>query len=372
MRAGFGAATISPSVHPVWLAGFGARTEPASSVRDDLEARAIVIDDVCLVVCDLLGMTNAFSGPIRAAVAAQLGIDAERVLTACTHTHHGPSAMTGTEALGWHIPIGYGEELQAGCVAAARHARESAVDAELRYGRAPLPSDVSYNRRGLAYDAPDFAVLDVVRHDGHRIGVLANLAVHPVALGPDNLAISTDWVGPFRTELERLAGGFAIELSGALGDINPLPPHGRPDDDYEPWSTPDETDQIGRTIADAVAEALDDCAPIGDDAHVVRAETREIALGSTGLASRAQRASTPVDFVEWAIGDVRLVSIPGEAFFALGREIEDTRNRRTLLAGISPSWHGYLPVPWGDGYEEGVSFGPEFVDEVRRTLRSVP
>jgi hypothetical protein len=80
----------------------------------------------------------------------------------------------------------------------------------------------------------------------------------------------------------------------------------------------------------------------------------------------------PVDFLEWSIGDVRLVSMPGEAFFALGREIEDARNRRTILAGIAPSWHGYLPVPWGDGYEEGVSFGKEFVETVRRVLRSVP
>ena len=377
MKAGFGAATITPDL-PVYMAGFGARGKPADAIRDDLEARAIVLsqgagDDFCLVVCDLLGMTPGFSTPIREAIAAELRTTTDRVLVACTHTHHGPSVMAGTDALGWPIPDGYADLLLAGCVAAAKHARDAATDAELRYGRFPLPDGVSFNRRGLPYDDPEFTVLDVTRPDGHRIGVLANVAVHPVALGPHNYAISTDWVGPFRLELERLAGGLAIELTGALGDINPLPrPGAKPVSAYDPWATAEETEQIGRAIAEAVAESLDDCAPLASGLDVLRAETRDIPLGESGLAALAQTDSMPVDFVEWRLGDVRLVSMPGEAFFALGREIEDARNKRTILAGICPSWHGYLPVPWGDGYEEGVSFGKEFVETVRGVLRSVP
>ena len=377
MKAGFGVATITPAL-PVYMAGFGARDKPADSIRDDLEARAVVLsqgpgDDFCLVVCDLLGMTPGFSGPIRAAIAEKLGTSTDHVLVACTHTHHGPSVMAGTDALGWPIPEGYHDVLQAGCVAAAEHARDAATDAQLRYGRFALPAGVSFNRRGYPYDDPEFTVLDVVRPDGHRIGVLANIAVHPVALGPHNYAISTDWVGPFRLELERLAGGLAIELTGALGDINPVPrPGDKPVNTYEPWATDAETDQIGHAIAAAVAEALDDCTPLATDMHVMRAETHDIPLGESGLAALAQTDSMPVDFVEWRVGDVRVVSMPGEAFFALGREIEDARNKRTILAGICPSWHGYLPVPWGDGYEEGVSFGKEFVDTVRDVLRAVP
>jgi hypothetical protein len=72
------------------------------------------------------------------------------------------------------------------------------------------------------------------------------------------------------------------------------------------------------------------------------------------------------------IGDVHVVSMPGEAFFALGREIEEARGNRTILAGISPSWHGYLPHPWGEGYEEGVSFGRAFVETVRDVLVAAP
>ena len=74
-----------------------------------------------------------------------------------------------------------------------------------------------------------------------------------------------------------------------------------------------------------------------------------------------------VELVEWSIGDVRLVSIPGEAFHALGREIAKVRDDRVLLAGLSP-WQGYLPHPYGDGYEEGVSYGPQAVAAIREAL----
>lgn len=374
MRAGFGAATITPEL-PVFMAGFGARSEPAAAIRDSLEARALVLEDrgtaLCLVVCDLLGMTPDFSTPIRRRIAGELGTDVGCVLVSCTHTHHGPSCLTGSEALGWPVPDGYRDLLESGCVAAALHAKERSEGAELRYARAPLPA-VSFNRRGHPYASPELAVLDVVRRDGHRLGVVCNAGVHPVALGPRNLEISTDWVGPMRAELEALAGGLAVGLSGAFGDVNPLPPQGVPENTYEPWATAEATEGIGRDIARAGAEALDDASGVPDGLRVVRDEAVDVRLGDTGLARLAGDASQSVEFVEWSVGDVRVVSLPGEAFFALGREVEDARGRRTLLAGLAPAWHGYLPHPFTEGYEEGLSYGDEAVAAIRRKLLDVP
>ena len=79
-----------------------------------------------------------------------------------------------------------------------------------------------------------------------------------------------------------------------------------------------------------------------------------------------------VELIEWQFGDVRLVSIPGEAFHLLGREIAASRGGRVLLAGIAPSWNGYLPHPWGEGYEEGVSFGEDAVRTMREALTKAP
>jgi hypothetical protein len=39
-----------------------------------------------------------------------------------------------------------------------------------------------------------------------------------------------------------------------------------------------------------------------------------------------------------------------------------------LIASLAPVWQGYFPVPFGDGYEESVSYGREAVDAVARAL----
>jgi hypothetical protein len=80
-----------------------------------------------------------------------------------------------------------------------------------------------------------------------------------------------------------------------------------------------------------------------------------------------------VELVEWAIGPVRLVSIPGEAFQAFGRQVVGARAGKVLLAGLSPLWQGYLPVPFvADGYEERTSYGPNAVQAVLDALLDVP
>jgi hypothetical protein len=374
LDAGFGTAVINPPT-PVRLAGF-AEVQDATEIHDDLTARALYlrsdVGTVCLVVCDLMGMSPEFANPARAAVAAALGLDPSAVLLASTHTHAAPSTMAGTERLGWITPEGYGDTVTGGCVDAAVAARDGARAAALRHGRWSLPGGLSINRRGYPYD-PWFAVLDV--HEagagGGRIGTLANLAIHPVALGPECLAVSADWVHPFREALTARTGGASMLLSGALGDVNPRHVHRQHNDCARDGFA--EAAELGHEIAEAVDAVLGTAGALPDaGVQVIADRNVEVPIGGTDLA-RARRAETMrVELVEWGIGPVRLVSIPGEAFQAFGREVEEARGTKVLLAGLAPLWQGYFPVPFADGYEEGVSYGPAAVDAVLAALRNVP
>lgn len=371
-RAGFGAGVITPPV-PCQLAGFGDRHEPATTVHDDLEARAFYLADgapgsgaaLCLVVCDLLGMTAEFADPVRSAVGEALGLPREAVLTACVHTHAGPNAMAGGERLGWTTPDGYLDVLVSGCVQAAQEAAERAEPADLRFARAPLPGDLSVNRRGLPYD-PTFCVIDVHRPGGGgRIGLLANVAIHPVALGPECLAVSSDWVGTFRAEMEQRAGGRCVLLSGPLGDVNPRAPHSHPTE----GGNFAEADALGRDVATAVVAVLDRTVPAGDGVAVRSTRTIEVPVSSTPLALLTGiTASMTVELVEWLLGSVLLLSIPGEAFSAFGAAVTAARGDEVVLAGLCPVWQGYLPVPFGEGYEETVSFGAPAVQAILAAL----
>jgi neutral ceramidase len=371
LEAGFGTAMITPPT-PVQLAGF-IEDQPATEVHDDLEVRALFLrgeaGSVCLLVCDLLGMSAGFSRPIRDGVATELGLDRAEVLTSCVHTHAGPSTIEGSDQLGWVTPDGYRELLVERGVAAARAAAVSPAPAVLRAGRWPLPEGLSVNRRGLPYE-PSFAVLDVVDRGGARLGTLANVAIHPVALGPECLAVSSDWVGPFRRELERRTGGTAMLLSGALGDVNPHHVH-RQDNDcgHDGFA---EAEALGQHVAEGVEAVLAEAEPVeASGPAVVRHRTVDVTLGSTLLTGGRTGRHVQLELLEWSVGPVRLVSVPGEAFHALGRAVEDRVGHEgglVLLAGLAPEWHGYLPAPFTDGYEESMSYGREAVAAIAHAL----
>jgi hypothetical protein len=201
---------------------------------------------------------------------------------------------------------------------------------------------------------------------------LANLAIHPVALGPECLAVSADWVHPFREALQRRAGGSVVELSGALGDVNPRHVHRQgnacTNDGFA------EADELGREVAEAVDAVLSQSDWIDDaDVRVIADRNIEVPIGGTSLAEGRRGDTMRVELVEWAIGPVRLVSIPGEAFQAFGRQVSEVRKDKVLLAGLSPLWQGYLPVPFvADGYEERTSYGPNAVQAVLDALLDVP
>jgi hypothetical protein len=375
LTAGFGSAIITPPT-PVQLAGF-AEDQLATEVHDDLEVRALLLSGplgtVCLLVCDLLAMSAEFADPVRNAVAAALGLDRAAVLTACVHTHAGPSTMGFSKRIGWRTPDGYRETLVERCVDAAGEAAAAAVPATLRAGRWPLPEGLSINRRGLPY-APTFAVLDVLDTAGARLGTLANVAVHPVALGPECLAVSSDWVGAFRGALERRAGGTAVLLSGPLGDVNPHHVHRQGNDCRHDGFA--EAEQLGAGIAESVEAVLADATEIETSGPAVtRHRTLEVALGDTQLTALRRERHATIELVEWSIGPVRLVSVPGEAFQELGRAVEARVEREgglVLLAGLAPEWHGYLPSPFTDGYEESMSYGREAVQAIAAALSDDP
>ncbi len=375
VEIGFGRHVITPSSRhwPIWLSGYGDRSEPATGVHDDLDVRVLVAREgattLALVALDLMAMSRDWADSVRAGVAAELGIAIDSVLTHTVHTHAAPSTITGTDALGWPVPHGWRDELVAACRSAASGARASACPARLRFARLGLPAALSFNRRSHPY-LPTYAVLDVLEADADvRVGTIANIGVHPVVLGPQNRRVSADWVGPCRSEIERRLGGTALFLQGCQGDVDP---HGMA------WTEDSEAafaavQRVGEDLALAVVAAT----AIATDAGGlgVRAQRRVLALDVSGspMAAITRRDTLDVELHEWSLDGVRIVTVPGEGFAGLGARIVASRQGEpTLLCGFAPHWLGYLPVPFTDGYEEGLSYGEAAVDAIVRALETVP
>ena len=375
MKVGFGSARITPSL-PLTLAGFGARKGLVHEVHDNLEALATVFQDgekrLCLLVLDLLMMGSRFADTVRIAVAQALSIPFESVMTSCTHTHSGPSGERSSRVIGWPVPEEYLDILVEGAVNAARAAVAMLEPARLTYAEGPLPDGLSINRRGHEY-APRFSVLDILRPDGDRVVTIANVAIHPVAAGITARAVSRDWPGAFRDALSAATGAPCVLLSGAIGDVNPArDPHDEPNAAGN-W---DSMTQLGQDVATAVLDLLPETREMGDrltSAH--RVERIRAGVTIPALLSRTPLRRATVEFMEWSLGGVLLISLPGEAFHQLGVEVIAARGGQgtpVLLAAIAPQWWGYLPCPWTQGYEEKMSYGRHFVDRVRAALVAAP
>lgn len=373
VQVGFGSGIITPDL-PVVLAGFGTRHGPATEVRHDLTAQAVVVrsgqDTMCLLVLDLLMLGADLAKPLRKAVGAALGTGPENVMTSCTHTHSGPAATSSVRRLGWPMPPDYLNRLVDGCLTAVRRALAACEPAQLSYARAALPAELSVNRRGLPYD-PKYAVLDVRRPDGSRLGSIAAVGIHPVALGVTCREVSGDWVTSYREQASRDTGAPAVLLQGALGDVNPTRD---PNTDPDPGGNWETARVLGTEVADCVGSLLRDCETLPDTAQLLPHRTVPLRAGLTvpALLNRVALRTVDVELQEWSLGGVRLVSVPGEAFHELGAQIERARGDKALIAGLAPEYHGYLPMPFRKGYEEKLSYGSRFVARLGAALLDVP
>jgi len=369
MEAGFGTAVVTPPL-PVVLAGFGGKKQPVTEVHDDLEVNAVVLrhagTTVCLLVLDLLMLGPDFAVPVRSAVAGALALPVNHVLTSCVHTHSGPAASATLRRVGWPVPDGFLEVVVRGCVQAATRASEALTPASLGYAREQLPQGLGRNRRDLPYD-PSYAVLSLRASDGTLLGTIGNVGIHPVALGPTCRAVSSDWVGSYRAQLREATGAPAVLLMGAMGDVDP---HGFSHDSLTEGGGWDLAEQVGIDVAQAVGDLLTRASNLPDQLAVLpRRDLRPRAgLSLMTLLGRQIGRRVDVELHEWSLGGIRLVSVPGEPFEALGRGILASREERALLAAISPVWQGYLPVPFRSGYEEKMSGGRRFVAAVADAL----
>jgi hypothetical protein len=354
LRAGVAVGDITPT-EAVRLAGFLAR-EPAVPplvVADPLQVRVLALQDgdvtALLVVCDLVGMSPAFAGPVRLAISTATGVPVERVLTSCTHTHSGPDTL-----LGMDLYAGYVELLALRASEAATKALAGLRPVSIGAADVPVPAELAVNRRGFAH-APRLQLVDVL--DGSdRIATVVGVGIHPVTHGPDVHVVTTDWVGHCRTVVEEALGGTTLVVAGALGDVNP--PGG---DGYDRAGGGVELARsVGTAVADVAVTAAKAADDIGSGMQLVH-ETVELPVAEADLSRLVSGGEAVVmtELFTWSVGDLALRSLPGEALSGFASGLP--RRGVTVDVGLAPVWQGYLPHPdlMGGGYEDELGLGAE-------------
>lgn len=405
----------------VYLGGFGLGPQPsrrATGNHDGVSARALAAsvggEAFALAVLDVTGLGNVQQRAIRERVEERTGLDPENVLLHASHTHAGPDF----QGLWGGVPESYRTfvvERTAEAIVEALASREPArafagsVDAQELAGNRRYDDD-----RGTVSSLT--AVQFRASGGGGTVGTLVNFGAHPTIVGSGNSLVATDYVGPVERAVEAAHGGVALYVQSAIGDASARGVGG--EDDY------DRAGRYGRAVAaradDALADAgrvharlaarstsvrlpIDNCVfkagfesglfqpyydgesvtgtvldPAGEAAGEVSPELGTAVHGTPENGALA--IHSPVARV--ALGgdrgrSVELLTVPGEAVTALGRDLvgvmADAGADESVLAGLTQNSLGYL-VPkdrYEDGYEETVSLGPDTAPLYRNAVTAL-
>lgn len=214
IRAGAASVNITPQAG-LQLAGFAARTLPATGMHDPLTARAIVVEDTAVVALDVIGLHEDMAARIR----RRSPLPDDSIIVAATHTHGAPISMIGR--LGQAADPEFLRRIEDGAVAAVQLACENRRPATIAAGLGGDPG-VAWNRRHadgpLDRAVPMIRIRDV---EGRYIAVMTSYACHPVVLAADNLLMTADYPHFVRQTLEAVhPGAVSLFVTGCAGDAN--------------------------------------------------------------------------------------------------------------------------------------------------------
>jgi neutral ceramidase len=246
-QAGAAKHKITPT-EPMWMAGYGSRTHPATGFLNDLWAKALVLEDeqgtrVAIVTLDLVGVGHDLVDPIAAELQSKYRLPRSHVAFSCSHTHSGPVVGRNLRTLHYdqiddaqkRLVDRYAAQLKPAIVDLVGRAIDSLAPCQISWGHGRATFAVN-RRNNKEPDAPrlradgqlvgpvdhDVPVLKIVDAAGKLTAVLVGYACHATVL--DGYDWSSDYPGFAQSELEaRHPGCTALFFAGCGADQNPLP-----------------------------------------------------------------------------------------------------------------------------------------------------
>lgn len=338
--------TGSGSFDAVWLAGFSNR-RPAMGVRDDLWARAMVLDDgrtrLAWVSLDSIGFFHCDVIDVRKRLPAELGVD--YCIISSTHTHSAPDLMGqwGPSLFSSGVDPGYMEQVKSGAVEAVRLAAENLRPARFRFAvdREGAVDMIADTRPPVVVDGALRMMQAVDAEDGTTLGTLVSWDNHVETLWNRNLLVSSDFPHYAREGIEEGVydgdnlvspglGGVAVYVAGNTGGLMTTHPRVGIECPFtgEVCRSPsvEKARTQGLEIALMVLEALNapDVREMEYGSIVLRARTVELPLdnflfrlaGASGLIRRGMtgwmKVRSEISF--WELGPASFLHHPGELY----------------------------------------------------------
>jgi hypothetical protein len=264
-KAGVARVNITPPV-PFYLSGYAARTNPATTVRTELWAKALAVQDrngtrVVFVTADLIALPRDVTDAVAQRIMRRHGLRRSQLVFNASHTHSGPFVWSNLRVMSNFAPaekarvLDYTAQLTDKLTALVDAALADVSSAALSCGHAtagfainrrqPVPTGFVLGQNPAGPVDHDVPVLKVVAPDGTLRAVLFGYACHNTTC-PMSLEVDADYAGAAQRALEAAhPGATALFMILCGGDQNP-----------HPRGSMEWVEKHGRELADAVEGAL--------------------------------------------------------------------------------------------------------------------
>ena len=218
----------------VWMAGFQNK-RAAQSIKDDLMAVAVVIDDgqtrIGIISADTIGLMRKFVLNVREDVPAEWGLD--YLMVHATHNHEGPDTqgLWGPGFLESGVDDVYMKRLKKDFINSLKIAIDNLEPAQMSLALIPTNplTPIKDKRKPIVIDDDIRAIL-FNRPDGSIIGSLINFGIHVELAWDKNLDLTSDVAGYLRRGIsdgiyydnqliKPGLGGTTLWLTGNIGGL---------------------------------------------------------------------------------------------------------------------------------------------------------
>ncbi len=370
LRAGAAKVDITPAADAaLQMSGYSGRTAGFKSIHDDLNVRAIVVDDgtnqAALISCEIVGLSNPFWVKMTELIARDTGIARENIILASVHTHAAP--LTGVYDKGELAPnqAAYVAKLEDGILASVRRAKAALQPARIGFGTGA--AKVNMNRRarngeggwmlGNNPDGVSDKTVSVIRFEtnsGEPFAVLSNYGVHGTVLGPGNLQISSDLPGATSRFVEKHYGGKVVAAwtMGTAGDQDPI---------YRTGTDFQNVMALGTILGEEVVRVTD--AIKAREGSRIRASQRLVtcpgkrtvqAPGHDREYKTEDTDPVAIRLSLLVIDDIAIAGVSGEVLTNIGLRLKkESPFNRTIMVTLCNGSSGYIP---DDAAYEQVSY----------------
>ncbi len=366
-----------------------ARQQPGEGVHDDPLAVLLLVEDAAgaralFVGVDVCLLSLSRTRGMRRQLCDLLDIPDELLVISTVHSHSCPNGLRDGSLIKKETP-GYADYVSGLVVQAASTLPARLVEAQPQLLRTHVRGWYSNrNSKDKPFDDEAF-VLRFVDADGRAVAAMQNFNCHSTVVGPQNMLITSDLQGAVRAHLADWLGVVPYAFTGASGDLG-----------NRQFRRGNDFAELARVSCGIAAELMQgEFAPVSLEGLAVReftyqvdydneqywpsyerqlAQAREVLSSDTASADAKKLATTevsklglklgisrvafPITMRIIQMGDLVLVTFPGELGSTLGMRIKAMFPDKTcIVIGYANDAQGYF-VPkddWGLGYESFVT-----------------